>query len=187
MYKADVWIWTDSKGWKESPKRFHYSVECEQKGKVIRRFGYTQDEAGEEVAVSATGDRITLMGMVEALERFTQNAEVTIHCENYGVLSSIVHDLERWENNGFIGSQKKEIKNADLWRRIAAKTHMLKLVTDHVGFDRVDELSAHVFAEEREEYESQRRSREDGAIPADSNNGTGVSREEVHREGQGST
>ncbi|MDO4803346.1 MAG: hypothetical protein Q4A32_00830 [Lachnospiraceae bacterium] len=156
MYKADVWVWVDSKGWKESPKRYHYSVEGEFKGKALRSFGCTQDENGEEVAVSATWDRITLMGIAEALERFRQNAEVTIHCENYGVLSSIEHDLERWKGNGFIGSTKKEIKNVDLWRRVAAKSNMLKLVTDHVGFDRVDELRNHVFAKEKEEYESKR-------------------------------
>lgn len=150
MYNADVWVWTDSKGWKESPKRYHYSVEGEHKGKPLRRFGCTQNEDGEETPVNATWDRITLMGIAEALERFGQNATVVIHCENYGVLSSIKHDLERWEANNFIGSRKKEIRNADLWRRIAARTHMLKLEIDHVGFDRVKMLADHVFAEERE-------------------------------------
>ena len=152
MYHADVWVWTDSKGWKESPKRFHYSVEGEYKGQHHRIFGCTRNEEGEEVPVNATWDRITLMGIAEALERFKLNAEVVIHCENYCVLSSIEHDLERWMGNGFIGSQKQEIKNADLWRRIATRTRMLKLETDHVGFDRVELLADHVFAEEREEY-----------------------------------
>ena len=150
MYNADVWVWVDDKGWKESPKRFHYSVEGEYKGEPLRVFGCTENEEGEEIPVNATYDRITLMGIAEALERFRQNAGVTIHCENYGVLSSIEHDLKRWEGNGFVGSRKKEVKNADLWRRIADRAHMLKLTTDHIGFDRSQELAAHVFAEERE-------------------------------------
>lgn len=187
MYNAEVWVWVDSKYWKESPKRYHYSVEGEYKGKPHRIFGCTQNEKGEEIPVNATYDRITLMGIAEALGRFKQNAEVTIHCENYGVLSSIVHDLNRWERNGFIGCQKREVKNADLWREIVAKSHMLKLKTDHVEIDRVQEIAVHVFAEEREEYESKRNRGAGDSLRPDSCNGAGVQGEKVHRVGEGGT
>ena len=81
-----------------------------------------------------------------ALERFTANAEVTIHSSNKWVLDRIDKDLAKWEENGFRTKKGEEIKNADLWKRIAAKRHMLKITTEYVGMEDSVKLMEHTIS-----------------------------------------
>ena len=144
MHKVDVWIWTDSRYAKESKKCYAYSVEGTFRGRPYRKYGKIE----EENPVDATYNKITLLAIAEALERFHKNAEVTIHCENGWVLDMIDNRLMLWEGSDFYNSRNSKIENEAEWRRIAVKAHSLKLVTDRVGFDRCELLAKHAFAEE---------------------------------------
>jgi len=143
MYKVDLWIWTDSRSPKEDLKGYAYSIEMKKRsGELHRRTA--------EKSMPGTWNKVVLAAIAEALERFSANAEVTIHSENRWVLNMLGHQLMTWEGADFWKNPKEKVANEEEWRRIAKAGHSLKLVPDPIGFDRSDVLYQHVFAERLE-------------------------------------
>ena len=141
MYKVDLWIWTDSRSPKEDLKGYAYSIEMKRpSGEIYRKTG--------EDNISGTWNKATLTAIANALERFSANAEVTIHTENRWVLNMMEHNLMIWEGADFWKSSKEKVANEEEWRRIAKAGHSLKLVADPIGFDRSELLYKHVFGED---------------------------------------
>lgn len=139
MYNTHLWVWEDNKSPKVTPKSYAYSLEVVKNGKVIKR-------DAREGSMDASWHGLVLEVIAEALERFTLNAEVTIHSSNKWVLDRIDKNLAEWEKNGFVSKKGEEIKNADLWRRVAKKRHMLKLHTEHVGIEDSVKLMEHTIS-----------------------------------------
>ena len=141
MYKVDLWVWTDSRSPKEDLKAYAYSIEMKRlSGEIYRKTG--------EDNISGTWNKATLTAIANALERFSANAEVTIHTENRWVLNMMEHNLMIWEGADFWKSSKEKVANEEEWRRIAKAGHSLKLVADPIGFDRSELLYKHVFGED---------------------------------------
>ena len=90
MYKVDLWVWTDSRSPKEDLKAYAYSIEMRRpSGEIYRKTG--------EDNISGTWNKATLTAIANALERFSANAEVTIHTENRWVMNMMEHNLMVWE------------------------------------------------------------------------------------------
>ena len=143
MYKVDLWIWTDSRSPKEDLKGYAYSIEMKRlSGEIYRKTG--------EDNISGTWNKAVLTAIANALERFSLNAEVTIHTENRWVMNMMEHNLMVWEGADFYKNPKEKVANEAEWRRIAKAGHSLKLVCDPIGFDRSQELYRHVYPEETE-------------------------------------
>lgn len=141
MYKVDLWVWTDSRSPKEDLKAYAYSIEMRRpSGEIYRKTG--------EDNISGTWNKAVLTAVANALERFSANAEVTIHTENRWVMNMMEHNLMVWEGADFYKNPKEKVANEAEWRRIAKAGHSLKLVCDPIGFDRSQELYRHVYPEE---------------------------------------
>lgn len=132
MYKVDVWVWVDSRDTAENVKFYAYCLEMDRAGAKIRR--------NDDGQIRGTWNKATLYALAEALERFTANAEVTVHSENRWVLNMLQNYLDTWEGADFWKSKTEKIANEDEWRRIAKAKHGLVIVTDPIGFDRAKEL-----------------------------------------------
>jgi ribonuclease HI len=67
-----------------------------------------------------TNNRMELTAAIEALEHLTRPSVVRLHTDSTYVRSGIMSWLAGWQRNGWRTSDRKPVKNADLWQRLAA-------------------------------------------------------------------
>ena len=67
-----------------------------------------------------TNNRMELMGVLEAIRYIRRNrlSYCCIHSDSMYVVNGINKWLSNWHWNRWVGSNKKEIKNCDLWKII---------------------------------------------------------------------
>ncbi|TDR39344.1 RNase HI [Tahibacter aquaticus] len=68
----------------------------------------------------STNNRMELMGAIAALEALTRSCQVRITTDSQYVKQGMQQWLPRWQANGWRTSDKKPVKNQDLWERLAA-------------------------------------------------------------------
>ncbi len=66
-----------------------------------------------------TNNRMELMAAIRALEALTRPVEVRLHTDSTYVRNGITKWMLAWEKNGWKTSDRKPVKNEDLWRRLA--------------------------------------------------------------------
>jgi ribonuclease HI len=66
-----------------------------------------------------TNNRMELMAAIQALEALTRPVEVRLHTDSTYVRNGITKWMLAWERNGWMTSDRKPVKNEDLWRRLA--------------------------------------------------------------------
>ena len=66
-----------------------------------------------------TNNRMELMGAIGALEALTRSCGVRITTDSQYVKQGMEQRLARWQANGWRTSDKKPVKNQDLWQRLA--------------------------------------------------------------------
>lgn len=66
-----------------------------------------------------TNNRMELMGAIGALEALTRPCSVHITTDSQYVKQGMQQWLARWQANGWRTSDKKPVKNQDLWERLA--------------------------------------------------------------------
>ncbi len=66
-----------------------------------------------------TNNRMELMGAIGALEALTRSCSVRITTDSQYVKQGMEQWLARWQANGWRTSDKKPVKNQDLWQRLA--------------------------------------------------------------------
>jgi len=95
-----------------------------------------------------TNNRMELTGVIEALKALTRPCDVVIHTDSQYVQKGISEWISGWKRRGWITSDKKPVKNADLWKaldELAVKhTVQWKWVRGHAGDpgnERADELA----------------------------------------------
>jgi ribonuclease HI len=66
-----------------------------------------------------TNNRMELMAAIQALETLTRPVEVKLHTDSTYVRNGITKWMAGWERNGWMTSDRKPVKNEDLWRRLA--------------------------------------------------------------------
>lgn len=96
-----------------------------------------------------TNNRMELLGVINALEALNRPCEVEIHSDSQYVCNAFnQHWVEGWIRRGWKTSQKKPVKNVDLWKRLlAAKEphhvtfHWVKGHAGHEFNERCDELA----------------------------------------------
>jgi ribonuclease HI len=103
-----------------------------------------------------TNNRMELTAAIEALEALTRRVEVRLHTDSTYVRNGITKWMLAWEKNGWVTSDRKPVKNADLWRRLAeaVRKHEVEWlwVKGHagdVGNERADALANKGVAEAR--------------------------------------
>jgi ribonuclease HI len=84
---------------------------------ALLRFGAVEKEIfGGETAT--TNNRMELRGVIEALRLLTRECEVVVYTDSSYVQKGISDWIHGWKRNGWRTSDKKPVKNDDLWREL---------------------------------------------------------------------
>ena len=114
---------------------------------AILRFGDKEKElkGGE---AHTTNNRMELMAAISALEALKKPCVVDLTTDSQYVRQGITGWIHGWKKNGWRTSDKKPVKNVDLWQRLdaALKPHQVRWhwIKGHAGHDeneRADQLA----------------------------------------------
>jgi len=115
-------------------------------GAVLRFGKHERELSGSEP--ETTNNRMELMAAITALETLKEPCEVHITTDSQYVRQGITQWIRNWRKNGWKTSQKKPVKNAELWRRLDAATgrhevhwHWVKGHAGHPENERADQLA----------------------------------------------
>ncbi|HAH1079815.1 TPA: ribonuclease HI [Escherichia coli] len=86
---------------------------------------------------STTNNRMEMMGALIGLERLKYPCNVILHSDSQYLKNGMTQWMKWWKRNGWVTSDKKPVKNVDLWKRLdeAASRHNVrwKWVKGHAG------------------------------------------------------
>jgi len=115
-------------------------------GAILRDAGNVTEMKGGEAAT--TNNRMELLAAISALEALPEGTQAELHTDSQYLRDGITRWLHNWKKNGWRTSDKKPVKNVDLWQRleVAAARHRVDWhwVRGHIGHDeneRADELA----------------------------------------------
>jgi ribonuclease HI len=115
-------------------------------GAILRYGGHEKELKGGEKLT--TNNRMELTAAIMALEALTRHATVEIHTDSQYVKDGISKWIHGWKRNGWKTSDKKPVKNAELWQRLDAALlrhqvswHWVKGHAGHDDNERADELA----------------------------------------------
>lgn len=114
---------------------------------AILRYGATEKELSGGEA-ETTNNRMEMMAAIAALEALKGPTHVRLHTDSQYVKNGITSWIHGWKKNGWKTSDKKPVKNVDLWQRLdgALKTHKIDWIwvkghAGHVENERADALA----------------------------------------------
>lgn len=111
-------------------------------GAILRYRGKEKRISGADPAT--TNNKMELTGAIEALAALTRPSTVVLYTDSSYVRNGITKWVAGWQRNGWKTSDKKPVKNADLWRRLVdeEKRHEVtwKWVKGHAG-DHYNEIA----------------------------------------------
>ena len=97
---------------------------------------------------NTTNNRMELQAAISALLALKGSQEVDLWTDSQYVRLGITQWIKGWEKNGWKNSQKKEVKNKDLWQDLIYQTnrhtvnwHWVKGHSGHEYNERVDEAA----------------------------------------------
>ena len=112
-------------------------LECDGRRKEI--FG------GE---AQTTNNRMELVAVIRALEALTRTSDVDLYTDSQYVKNGIESWIHGWKRNGWKTSDRKPVKNDDLWRELdelatrhRIRWHWVRGHDDNPGNERADELA----------------------------------------------
>ncbi|ALB52947.1 ribonuclease HI [Cronobacter malonaticus] len=86
---------------------------------------------------STTNNRMEMMGALMALERLKYPCNVILYSDSQYLKNGMTLWMKGWKRNGWMTSEKKPVKNVDLWKRLdaAASRHNVRWqwVKGHAG------------------------------------------------------
>jgi ribonuclease HI len=122
---------------------------------AILKFGDVEKElkGGEP---NTTNNRMELLAAISALEAMKKPVRADIHTDSQYVRNGISSWIHNWKRNGWKTSDKKPVKNVDLWQRLDAALkahdvhwHWVKGHAGHAENERADQLARDGLAENR--------------------------------------
>jgi ribonuclease HI len=123
---------------------------------AILRWGDHEKEIWGGDGGQTTNNRMELMAAIQALELLSRPVTVRLHTDSSYLRNGILSWLPNWKRNGWQTSEKKPVKNADLWQRLdaAVKAHQVEWVwvkghAGDPGNERADALANRGMAEAR--------------------------------------
>jgi len=114
---------------------------------AVLRYGDTEKEhAGG--ATETTNNRMEMMAAISALEALKRPVTVDIHTDSTYVRDGITKWIHGWKKRDWRTTDKKPVKNVDLWQRLEAAAakhevawHWVKGHAGHPENERADELA----------------------------------------------
>lgn len=115
-------------------------------GALLRWRGHERELFGGDPAT--TNNRMELTAVIRALEALTRESTVVVHTDSQYVQKGISEWLPGWKARGWMTSDRKPVRNADLWRELdaLARRHQIewRWVRGHAGHpenERADALA----------------------------------------------
>ena len=68
--------------------------------------------------IETTNNRMELIAIIEALESIPKDSSLQIFTDSKYVINGIELWIKNWKKNNWIGSNKKKVKNKDLWTKL---------------------------------------------------------------------
>ena len=114
---------------------------------VLLQYGdRTRELCGGEA--HTTNNRMELTAVIRALEALNRKCHVRLHTDSKYVQQGITEWIHAWKKRGWKTTDKKPVKNEDLWRRLddLAREHEIEWLwvrghNGHDGNERADELA----------------------------------------------
>ena len=95
-----------------------------------------------------TNNRMELTAVIRALEALDAPSDVEVHTDSQYVKNGIESWIHGWKRNGWKTSDRKPVKNAELWRELESQAlrhrvrwHWVKGHADNAGNLRADALA----------------------------------------------
>ena len=124
---------------------------------VLSYDGRTKEISGGEPAT--TNNRMELQAAISALEALKERCEIELFTDSQYLRNGITKWVAGWKAKGWISTQKKAVKNEDLWRRLdgLAAKHTIKWlwVRGHAGHpvnERCDEIAQGEIAKIKKQF-----------------------------------
>lgn len=99
-------------------------------------------------APETTNNRMELTAAIEALEALKRPATIDFYTDSQYLRGGITGWIKNWKKNGWKTSDRKPVKNVDLWQRLDAlrdrheiKWHWVRGHDGSEGNERADELA----------------------------------------------
>ncbi|GAB3679372.1 ribonuclease HI [Actinocorallia lasiicapitis] len=115
-------------------------------GAVLRYGGHVREMHGGEP--ETTNNRMELMAAIRALEALTRPSSVRLVTDSTYVRQGVLQWMAKWKRNGWMTTDRKPVKNADLWVRLEAACARHEVVWEwvkgHAGVpdnERADQLA----------------------------------------------
>lgn len=89
-------------------------------GAILRYGGHEKELHGGDPAT--TNNRMELMAAIQGLESLKRPSVVHVYTDSQYLRQGITKWLMGWKRNGWVTTDKKPVKNADLWRRLDTAT-----------------------------------------------------------------
>lgn len=87
---------------------------------ILRSGKHEKEISGGEA--STTNNRMELTAAIRGLEALKRPSDVVIYTDSRYVMDGITRWMPRWKLNGWRTTDKKPVKNDDLWRALDAAT-----------------------------------------------------------------
>ena len=115
-------------------------------GALLRAGEHEMELFGGEA--HTTNNRMELTAVIRALESLKRASTVDLFTDSQYVKNGIESWIHGWRRNGWKTADKKDVKNADLWRELLALSarhdvtwHWVKGHADDPGNERADALA----------------------------------------------
>ena len=83
--------------------------------------GETKEFSGSEKYT--TNNKMELTAAIKAIKYFKKKTIINIYTDSKYLKDGITVWIKKWELNGWKTSNKKKVKNSDLWKLLEKKTH----------------------------------------------------------------
>jgi ribonuclease HI len=87
-------------------------------GAILVFNGHEKELSGGETLT--TNNRMELMAAIAGIEALKRSVEAHVHTDSQYVKDGITKWIHKWKSNGWKTSDKKPVKNDDLWKRLEA-------------------------------------------------------------------
>ena len=118
MYKSHIYLTLENNNIRKTERAYGYVLSVE--GRQATREGFGTAEGTMHAA--------TLIGLTDALRRFTANSEIIIHAEDEWALKMLEKRLPHWAATEYRGKDGKQISCAAEWSDLWALTKQHKIL-----------------------------------------------------------
>ncbi|QIL02784.1 ribonuclease HI [Sphingomonas sinipercae] len=125
---------------------------------LLRTGGRERELTGGEALT--TNNRMELVAAIRALQALKRPCSVDLHTDSAYVRDGITKWVHGWQRNGWRTSDKKPVKNEELWRELLEavvphhiRWHWVKGHSGHPENDRVDALACEEADRQRQHHQ----------------------------------